>query len=182
MSGIHLHDHAHPQPHAHLASDVPAWIAGADARVKLATALAMVVIAVSTPPESFMAAACYFSMLGLLAIWSRISPHVIVTRLAAVVPFVALIALFVPFLPDPSGGAASFGVGALRVHRAGLVAHLLARAGCISRLPALSAAASARLPLDQLPALGAAWLSRCLDDAAALGRRHAITVRKDAGP
>lgn len=100
---------------------MPAWIAGADARVKLATALAMVVIAVSTPPESFMAAACYFSMLGLLAIWSRISPHVIVTRLAAVVPFVALIALFVPFLPDPSGGAASFGVGALRVHRAGLV-------------------------------------------------------------
>lgn len=121
MSGIHFHGHAHAQPHAHLSSDVPAWIAGADARVKLLTALAMVVIAVSTPPESFMAVACYFSTFGLLAIWSRISPHVVLTRLAAVVPFVAFIALFVPFLPDPSGAAAGFGAGALRVHRAGLV-------------------------------------------------------------
>ncbi|MFN7952433.1 MAG: cobalt ECF transporter T component CbiQ [bacterium] len=122
MSGIHFHDHAHPQPHAHAAADLPSWAGRVDPRVKLVTVIALVVIAVSTPPAAFVATACYFSMLGLLLIWSRVSPHVVMTRVVAVVPFVALIAIFLPFLPAHGVTADDgFRLGFLRISASGLL-------------------------------------------------------------
>ncbi len=122
MSGIHLHDHAHPQPHAHPAGALPGWAGRVDPRVKLVTVIALVVIAVSTPPAAFVTTACYFSMLGLLLIWSRVSPHVVLARVVTVVPFVALIAIFLPFLPAHGVTVDDgFGIGFLRVSASGVL-------------------------------------------------------------
>ncbi len=104
--GLHPHDHTHPHghshshPHSHGQAELAARAWRMDARVKLIAVIAMVVIAVSTPPAAFLATGCYFGVVLVLMRLARVSSRLAASRVGAVLPFVALIAMFLPFLPS----------------------------------------------------------------------------------
>lgn len=126
--GLHPHDHTHPHshphshPHRHGPSSLGARAWRMDARVKLVVVIAMVVIAVSTPPDAFLATGCYFAAVLVLMSLARVSSRLAASRVAAVLPFVALIAMFLPFLPSRATEVAagwSVSIGSLTISRAG---------------------------------------------------------------
>ncbi|MCG3178902.1 MAG: Nickel transport protein NikQ [Phycisphaerae bacterium] len=87
-----------------------------DARAKLAALLGLVIICVSTPPGRWGAFVFYAVFLLAVAALSRVSPHHLLKRLLAVLPFVVLVAVFLPFMP----GQPRVAVGPLSLSRGGL--------------------------------------------------------------
>ena len=93
-----------------------------DARAKILVALAFVVINVSTPREAYPAFGAYLAFLVLLIAVSRLPPSDVLKRLLVTVPFVLLVAVFVPFLPSgQAGDDPLFGFAGLTVSRHGLL-------------------------------------------------------------
>ena len=81
-----------------------------DARVKILLTLAFAVVVVSTPCEATWAFGAY-AVLGLGALLlSRIPATYFATRLLWVLPFIAMVALFLPFLPEAQD-AGSYNAG-----------------------------------------------------------------------
>jgi len=93
-----------------------------DARAKILGVLAALVICVSTPPTHFEAFGIYYMAAGLLLILSRLPAGSVFRKMLIVVPFVLLVAAFVPFLkPDAIGGGYSLGIGGATVSKSGLL-------------------------------------------------------------
>ncbi|MGH9340626.1 MAG: cobalt ECF transporter T component CbiQ [Acidobacteriota bacterium] len=94
--------------HTHMVS-VPAvsnltgWLHGLDARVKIISFFTLVFISVSTSPRSFGAFAGYSLILAGLAVSSRVPAGYLLRRAFVVVPFVAMVAVFLPFLNGAAG-------------------------------------------------------------------------------
>lgn len=115
-SGGHAHPHTYSfERYAHIISPVHLL----DARVKLICLLGLVVAIVLTPPlywERFLA---YFVLLLILILFSRLPVSFILERSMAILPFVLLIALFLPFLGGKVGG--SYNLGFVVVGRDALI-------------------------------------------------------------
>jgi cobalt/nickel transport system permease protein len=77
-----------------------------DARVKLLGLLAVLVIAVTTPPSRFMAFAGYLALLIGVSVAARIPPVRLARRVLPLLGFVAVVAVFIPFLHQPTDTAA----------------------------------------------------------------------------
>lgn len=93
-----------------------------DARAKILGILAAVVICVSTPPQNFLAFGAYFSLAWLLVFLARLPFGLVLKRIMLVMPFVILVAAFVPFLKaDAVGGGYSLGLGGATVSKSGLL-------------------------------------------------------------
>jgi len=89
------------------------------ARTKIILTLALVVVCVSTPAQQVSAFVGYLVFLLALAVLVRVRLRRVLRQTLAVLPFLLMIALFIPFLPEPpAAGAAGPGWSAWggRVH------------------------------------------------------------------
>jgi len=93
-----------------------------DARAKILSFFALIVICVSTPPEAWGAFAGYFAFLAVVAVASSVPAGYILRRSLVIVPFVAMVAPFLLFLRhDGIAGGWSLGIGPVSVSRSGLM-------------------------------------------------------------
>ena len=74
-----------------------------DARAKIIAFLALIVISVSTPPEAWTAFLGYGTFLAVMAMASCLPLGYVFRRAWIVVPFVVMVAIFIPFMK--TGGA-----------------------------------------------------------------------------
>jgi len=81
-------------------SDLDSFIHRLDPRTKLIAALAFILAVVSTPPGSWQAFACYLVLLASLLLLSRLPILYVLRRSLVIIPFVVLIALFIPFFKE----------------------------------------------------------------------------------
>ena len=92
-----------------------------DPRAKIVTVLALILICVSTPPENRAAFAGYFLFIAALFPFSGVPPKFLARRMAVVLPFAAMTALFIPFMgADAAGGGYNLGIGDMHISRSGL--------------------------------------------------------------
>ena len=93
-----------------------------DPRSKLVTTLAFVVAVVMTPPGAWKAFGLYFLLVATLVILSRVPVFYLLKRTLVIVPFVLVIALFLPFLkPGEAAGSYNIWLWQISVSRSGLV-------------------------------------------------------------
>ena len=71
-----------------------------DPRTKLITTLAFILVVVLTPMGRWEAFALYFVMVAALIIISRLPVLYVLRRSLAIIPFVVLIAIFIPFFKE----------------------------------------------------------------------------------
>jgi cobalt/nickel transport system permease protein len=90
-----------------------------DARAKILGLVALVVVEVTTPARAFWAFGVYALILVFLVGLARLRVRRVLRRLAVVVPFVLLVAIFLPFFHR--SGAGSYNLGGLHVSTAGLL-------------------------------------------------------------
>lgn len=94
-----------------------------DARTKILSLFCLVVICVSTPPTAYLAFLACFLLLVTAVALSRVPPGYILKRSLIIVPFVLMVAVFIPFL-KPNGTVGSsynLGIGSLTVYSSGLL-------------------------------------------------------------
>ncbi len=71
-----------------------------DPRTKLITSLALVTAVVLTPPDRWFAYAVYFFVLAALVVISKVPIGYIIKRSLLIMPFVLMIAIFIPFFKE----------------------------------------------------------------------------------
>jgi len=100
-----------------------------DARAKIIVFLALIVISVSTPPDAWTAFLGYGAFLAVMAAASCLPLGHVLRRAWIIAPFVAMTAIFIPFVKG--GGGYSLGVGSPGVSRSGLMVfwNLLIKSG-----------------------------------------------------
>jgi cobalt/nickel transport system permease protein len=89
-----------------------------DARAKLLSFIGLAVIVVTTPAREVWAFGAYAIVLALLVGLSRLSPGYFFKRLLVVIPFVVVVAVFVPFFGR--AGSGGYSVGTLHLSTDGL--------------------------------------------------------------
>ncbi len=81
-----------------------------DPRVKLVTAMAFILFIISTEPRSFTAFALYGVLIVSLVLLSKVPLVFVFKRSLVVIPFVLMIAIFIPFVKEGEiAGGYSFG-------------------------------------------------------------------------
>jgi cobalt/nickel transport system permease protein len=78
-------------------SDRESIIHRLDPRTKLVTTLFFILAVVLTPPNRWPAFALYFILVATLLFFSRVPPLYVLKRSLVIIPFVVLIAIFIPF-------------------------------------------------------------------------------------
>ncbi len=79
-------------------SDLNSPIHRLDPRLKFIATLAFILTVVSTPPSCWQAFLLYFALIASLLLLSRLPPVYVLKRSLVVLPFVLMVALFLPFL------------------------------------------------------------------------------------
>jgi len=107
-----------------------------DARAKIVTFFVLIVIAVTTPPDAWAAFLGYGAFLVLILAASRVPPGYILRRAWVILPFLAMVALSIPFLkPGGVGG----GLAGHTFSGGGLVRHSFSVGGYNFGIRSLSA-------------------------------------------
>jgi len=78
-------------------SSLNSFIHRLDPRVKLITTLAFVIAVVTTPPTAWWAFALYLVIVFGFILWSKLPIGFVLKRSLVIVPFVVMIAIFIPF-------------------------------------------------------------------------------------
>ena len=81
-------------------SDLDSFIHKLDPRTKLIASLAFILTVVLTPANNWRVFACYFFIIAVLLVISKLPPLYILKRSLVIFPFVFLIAVFIPFLKE----------------------------------------------------------------------------------
>jgi len=81
-------------------SDLDSFIHRLDPRTKLIASLAFIVAVVLTPANNWRIFVCYFCVIAVLLILSRLPPLYVLKRSLVIFPFVLLIAVFIPFFKE----------------------------------------------------------------------------------
>lgn len=79
-------------------SDLNTVIHKLDPRTKIITSLFFLIIVIITPPSEWIAFSCYFTIVFILILISRLPLFYVLKRSLVVIPFVVVIAIFIPFL------------------------------------------------------------------------------------
>lgn len=90
-----------------------------DARAKIVGFIGFAVVVVTTPPEAAWAFVLYAVALAFVAGLARLTPGRLAKRALVIVPFVIMVAIFLPFFHQD--GREVFSVGRLRVTDMGLL-------------------------------------------------------------
>lgn len=101
-------------------SNLDSFVHHLDARAKIVMFFALIIVAVSTPAQSYFAFAIYVAILVLLLVLSRLPLGHVLKRSLVVVPFVLMVAIFIPFLKTDTVGGGYNLVG-LNMSRSGLL-------------------------------------------------------------
>ena len=88
-----------------------------DPRVKLVGFTALVIVCVSTPPDLYPAFAAYLGLEAALVLLSRLPWKHVLKRMLVVLPFILVVAAFLPFFRQ---GGGSYNLGPLTVSGHGL--------------------------------------------------------------
>lgn len=91
-----------------------------DARAKIVMFFVLIVMAVSTPATSYLAFAVYFGILLILLLLSRLPWLHVLKRSLIIIPFVLMVAIFIPFLKTDAVGGGYNLVG-LNMSKSGLL-------------------------------------------------------------
>lgn len=103
-------------------SDINSFIHRLDPRIKLITTIVLIFSISLTKPTSFLSFALYAFLIVILALLSKIPGSFIFKRSLVVVPFVFMIAIFIPFFKEGEiAGGYSFGTFRLTVTYDGLM-------------------------------------------------------------
>jgi len=78
-------------------SDLDSFIHKLDPRTRFITTFAFILVVVLTPPTRWQAFALYFALLAGLILLSKLPPLYVLKRSLVIVPFVLMIAIFIPF-------------------------------------------------------------------------------------
>ncbi len=78
-------------------SDLDSLIHRLDPRTKLIAILTFIIMVVATPPTRWQAFACYLALITALLLLSKLPISFVLRRSLVVIPFVVLIAIFIPF-------------------------------------------------------------------------------------
>lgn len=89
-----------------------------DPRAKLVGFVALIVICVSTPPDRYAAFAAFLGLELALVLLSRLPWRHVFKRMLVVLPFILVVAVFLPFF---SKGGGSYNLGPLTVSAHGLL-------------------------------------------------------------
>ncbi|MFC1968300.1 cobalt ECF transporter T component CbiQ [Chloroflexota bacterium] len=81
-------------------SDLDSFIHKLDPRTKLLATLAFILAVVATPPTRWQAFACYLVLLAALILISRLQILYVLRRALVIIPFVLMIAIFIPFFKE----------------------------------------------------------------------------------
>jgi len=90
-------------------SDLDSFIHKLDPRTKFITSLAFIVLVVLTPIRNWHAFALYFCLIATCLAISKLPPLYVLKRSLVIVPFVLVIAIFIPFL-KPGEVAGSYNI------------------------------------------------------------------------
>ena len=101
------------------AGDGPSLLHRLDARVKILGFVGLIVVVVSTPARAVWAFALYAAILAFLVGLSRLPVISLLRRCLVVVPFVLVVAIFLPFFHRAAGGG--YGLGSAHVSSEGLL-------------------------------------------------------------
>ena len=91
---------------------------GLDARAKALAFFAVIIACVTTPPGDWWAFAIYAGLVVVVAPASQVPLKYLLTRMLVVLPFIVVVAVFVPFMHK---GGPTFDLGPLTVSRDGLL-------------------------------------------------------------
>ncbi|MBN2026589.1 MAG: cobalt ECF transporter T component CbiQ [Actinobacteria bacterium] len=89
-----------------------------DPRAKLVGFIALIIICVTTPPDLYIAFAAYLGLELVLLIMSRLPWKHVLKRMLIVLPFILVVAVFLPFF---NKGGGSYNLGPLTVSGHGLL-------------------------------------------------------------
>lgn len=93
-----------------------------DPRVKIITFITFVLFVITTPPASFLSFSLYGAVLIVLIMLSKIPPSFIFKRSLIIIPFVLMVAIFIPFFKKGEvAGGYSFGTFKLTLTYDGLL-------------------------------------------------------------
>ncbi len=81
-------------------SDRDSFIHRLDPRTKFITTLLFILGVVLTPPNSWSAFASYFALIAALLLLSKVPTSYVLKRSLVIMPFVVMIAIFVPFFKE----------------------------------------------------------------------------------
>ena len=81
-------------------SDLDSFVHRLDPRTKFLAALFLILAVAVTPPNTWQAFALYFLLIAILFLLSRVPILYVLKRTLVIMPFVLLIAIFVPFFKE----------------------------------------------------------------------------------
>jgi len=120
-----------------------------DPRTKILSLFCLILICVSTPAQAYLAFLAYFIFLAAAIVVSRVPLGYILRRSLIIIPFVLMVAIFIPFLkPNGTAGSSySLGIGSLRVYTSGLIVlwNVLAKS-CIAVLSVILLSSTTPFP------------------------------------
>ncbi len=103
-------------------SDIDSYIHRLDPRIKIISLFAFILFVIFTRPTSFIAFALYGVLIAVLFLLSKIPPGFILKRSLVIIPFVLMVAIFIPFFKKGEiAGGYSFGTLKLTVTYDGLM-------------------------------------------------------------
>ena len=103
-------------------SDLNSLIHRLDPRIKIICFVAFILFAIFTRPTSFIAFALYGALIAALFLLSKIPPGFILKRSLVIIPFILMVAIFIPFFKKGEiAGGYSFGTLKLTVTYDGLM-------------------------------------------------------------
>ncbi|MBL7130135.1 MAG: cobalt ECF transporter T component CbiQ [Candidatus Omnitrophica bacterium] len=103
-------------------SNLDSLITRLDPRIKIISFILLILSIIFTRPESFYSFGLFLLLIFILIYLSRVPPFFILKRSLVIVPFVLMIAIFIPFFKKGQvAGAYSFGTLKLTVSYGGLL-------------------------------------------------------------
>ena len=89
-----------------------------DPRAKIIALFTLIIVCVITPPEEWWPFCIYAAMVVVIAAASRLPAKYLLTRVLVVLPFILMVAIFVPFMHK---GGPSYDLGLFHVSQEGLI-------------------------------------------------------------
>ena len=103
-------------------SDLDSLIHKLDPRTKFIATFAFVLAMVLTPPTRWYAFALYFALIACVILLSKVPPLYVLKRSLVIIPFVLLIAIFIPFFKEgETAGSYNVWMWELKVTYSGLI-------------------------------------------------------------
>lgn len=102
-------------------SDLKSPVHSVDPRIKILGIIIFLLLVVSTPATAFRSYAVYLFLVFILILLSRVPLSYVLKRSLIVLPFLLMVSIFLPFLPDTGGRSVSIGISSITFSERGLI-------------------------------------------------------------